>query len=181
MQQSLNKKLHPLSEQEKCNWLRLSRTDNIGPITFYRLIERYGSAGKALDALPDLSKRGGAKKPLTAPPMSLIEDELEGLEKLGGRVITAACENYPVALGAIDDAPPVLSVIGKAELLNASCIAMVGARNASLNGKKFAARLARELGERGQIIVSGLARGIDTAAHEGALDSGTIAVVAGRD
>jgi DNA processing protein len=143
------------------------------------LIERYGSAGKALEALPDLAKRGGRAKPLTAPPLHEIEHELENLEKLGGQIITAACETYPLALSATDDAPPVLSVIGNTALLNSSCIAMVGARNASLNGKKFAERLARELGERRQTVVSGLARGIDTAAHIGSLKTGTIAVVAG--
>lgn len=169
----------PLSETEKRDWLRLSRTENIGPITFYRLIERYGDASAALDALPGLSSRGGAKKPLTAPPVSTIEREIEALTKLGGKIITAACPDYPLALSATDDAPPVISVIGDTDLLNASCIAMVGARNASLNGKKFAERLARDLGARGQTIVSGLARGIDTAAHIGALETGTIAVVAG--
>lgn len=169
----------PLDAAEKRDWLRLSRTENIGPITFYRLIERYGSASKALEALPDLAKRGGRAKPLTAPPLHEIEHELESLKKLGGQIITAACETYPLALSATDDAPPVLSVIGNAALLNSSCIAMVGARNASLNGKKFAERLARELGERRQTVVSGLARGIDTAAHIGSLKTGTIAVVAG--
>lgn len=179
MQQNLNRKLEPLTQAEKINWLRLSRTENIGPITFYRLIERFGSAGKALEALPGLAARGGRSKPLTPPALVQIEAELEDLEKLGGKIITAACEEYPLALSATDDAPPVISVIGNTDLLNSSCIAMVGARNASLNGKKFAEKLARDLGARGQTIVSGLARGIDTAAHVGSLDSGTIAVVAG--
>ncbi|MCC6597589.1 MAG: DNA-protecting protein DprA [Alphaproteobacteria bacterium] len=171
--------LHPLPEAERLSWLRLSRTENIGPITFYRLIERTGSATRALEMLPDLSRRGGRAKPLTPPPPGEAEKEYETLRKLGGDIITAACADYPLALGAIDDAPPVISVIGRTDLLNASCIAMVGARNASLNGKKLAERLAQSLGQQGQIIVSGLARGIDTAAHTGALESGTIAVVAG--
>lgn len=179
MQQSLSFKAQNLSEGEKLDWLRLARTENIGPITFYRLIERYGSARKALEALPELSKRGGRSKPLTPPPPGAIEKEYEDLSRLGGQIVTAACEAYPLALGATDDAPPVLSVIGRTEFLNASCIAMVGARNASLNGRKFAERLAHELGQREQIVVSGLARGIDTAAHTGALETGTIAVVAG--
>jgi len=169
----------PLTETEKLNWLRLIRTDNIGPITFYKLIEQYGTATKALEALPELSKKGGRKKELTAPPLFLIEKELNALYKMGGDIICAADTLYPLALGAIEDAPPVLSYIGDIRLTKMPCIAMVGARNASLNGRKFATKLAMDLGHAGQIIVSGLARGIDTHAHEGALSTGTIAVVAG--
>ena len=168
-----------LSPDEKLNWLRLIRTENVGPITFYKLVDYYGSATKALEALPDLSKKGGRQKPLQAPPLSIIEKELEDLQKRGGDIICAAQKSYPLALGATDDAPPVLSYIGDITLLRSPCLAMVGARNASLNGKKFATKMAKELGQSGQIIVSGLARGIDTAAHTGALDTGTVAVVAG--
>jgi DNA processing protein len=168
-----------MSEAQKLDWLRLSRAENVGPITFYRLIEYYGSADNALKALPELAKRGGKKKPLIAPPLSEIEREYNALRKLGGDILCATEETYPLALSATDDAPPVLSYIGNLELMRRSCIAMVGARNASLNGKKFAAKLAEELGTREQVIVSGLARGIDTAAHQGALKNGTIAVVAG--
>lgn len=164
---------------EKLAWLRLARTENVGPITFYRLMEIYGSASRALEALPELSKRGGRKKPLTAPSVSSVEQEYEALQKIGGDIIIAADEAYPIALAAIDDAPPVISVIGNPELMNKPCIAIVGARNASANGKKFAERLARGLGENDMIVASGLARGIDTSAHAGALQNGTIAVVAG--
>lgn len=167
------------SEQEKLAWLRLSRTENVGPITFYRLIQIYGSASKALENLSDLSRRGGRKTPLKAPALSEVEKEYDALKKIGGEVIIAAEENYPLALAAIDDAPPVISILGNIKLAHKSCIAMVGARNASLNGRKFAEKLATELGQQGQTIVSGLARGIDTAAHMGSLASGTIAVVAG--
>ncbi|MFN3699996.1 MAG: DNA-processing protein DprA [Alphaproteobacteria bacterium] len=167
------------TEAEKLDWLRLARTENVGPITFYRLVEFYGSPAEALRALPELAKRGGRKKPLIAPDKAEIERELTALQKRGATLITAQCEAYPLALSAIDDAPPILSALGDIGLLERPALAMVGARNASLNGKKFAAKLARELGAQGQIIVSGLARGIDTAAHEGALSSGTIAVVAG--
>ncbi|MDH5723414.1 MAG: DNA-processing protein DprA [Alphaproteobacteria bacterium] len=168
-----------LNESERLAWLRLSRTDNIGPITFYKLLEHFGSASEALAALPEMSKRGGRKKPLIAPPAGQIEKEYAALQKLGGALITAADKEYPLALGATDDAPPVLSILGDITLLNKSCIAIVGARNASLNGRKFAQKIAGDLGKRGQIIVSGLARGIDTAAHEGSIEKGTIAVVAG--
>ena len=164
---------------EKLAWLRLTRTENVGPVSFYRLVEAYGSAAKALEKIPQLATRGGRSKPLIIPAADVIEREYEGLRKLGGDIVTAADPQYPLALSALEDAPPVLSYLGDPGLLNKSCIAMVGARNASLNGKKFAEKLARDLGAAGQVVVSGLARGIDTAAHVGALDTGTIAVVAG--
>ncbi len=164
---------------EKLNWLRLSRTENVGPITFYKLIDRYGSAAAALEALPDLAKKGGRKKPLTAPPINVIEKEYSKLQKIGGDLVCANEAAYPLALASTDDAPPVLSYLGHIDMVKPPCLGIVGARNSSLNGRKFTQKLARELGEAGQIIVSGLARGIDTAAHEGALKTGTIAVVAG--
>ncbi|MCK5384296.1 MAG: DNA-processing protein DprA [Alphaproteobacteria bacterium] len=168
-----------LDEQERLDWLRLIRTDNIGPITFYQLLERFGSAREALEALPELSRHGGLKKPLSPPSQSQVMAEYKALTKRGGSFITAKDNSYPLALSAIDDAPPVLSVLGNPAMLNRPCIAIVGARNASLNGRKFAGKLAADLGSRGQIVVSGMARGIDTAAHQGALASGTITVVAG--
>lgn len=167
------------NDPEKIDWLRLTRTENVGPVTFYQLIARYGSAAKAIEALPELSRRGGRAKPLTPPSRSEAEREYKALLKIGGRIVTAACAAYPLALATLDDAPPVLSVLGRPELLNRPCVGIVGARNASLNGRKFAEKLARDLGQRGFVIASGLARGIDTAAHQGSLDTGTIAVVAG--
>lgn len=166
-------------DAEKLAWLRLIRTENVGPVSFYRLVEAYGSAGKALEKIPALAARGGRSKPLNIPPAGAVEKEYEGLRKIGGDIVTATDEHYPLALSALEDAPPVLSYRGDPALLNKSCIAMVGARNASLNGKKFAEKLARDLGKAGQVVVSGLARGIDTASHIGALETGTIAVVAG--
>ncbi len=168
-----------LSTDEKLAWLRLSRTENVGPVTFYRLLESCGTAEKALEMLPEFSRRGGRKKPLTAPPASDAERELKALQKRGGEIICACEPAYPLALGATEDAPPVLSVIGDTALMQHSCIGMVGARNASLNGRKFAEKLARDLGRAEQVVVSGLARGIDTAAHTGSLETGAIAVVAG--
>ncbi len=168
-----------LTAKEKLAWLQLTRTENVGPVNFFKLIEAYGTATKALEAVPEIAKRGGRKKPLKIPPLSLVEREYEALRKKGGYIITACEPDYPLALSALEDAPPVISVRGQAALLNKPCIGMVGARNASLNGRKFAEKLARDLGGTGQIIVSGLARGIDTAAHVGALSTGTIAVVAG--
>lgn len=167
------------TDSEKIDWLRLTRTENVGPVTFYQLIARYGSAAKAIEALPELSRRGGRAKPLIPPSRTEAEREYKALVKIGGQIVTAACAAYPLALSTLDDAPPVLSVLGKSELLNRPCVGIVGARNASLNGRKFAEKLARDLGQRGFVIASGLARGIDTAAHQGSLDTGTIAVVAG--
>lgn len=169
----------PLGDAEKLAWLRLFRTENVGPITFYRLLEFYGSAENALDALPELAKRGGKKKPLVAPSDSNVLREYEALQRLGGEIVTAACPDYPLALAATDDAPPVLSYFGDLSLAHKNCIGMVGSRNASMNGRKFTEKLSRELGGREVVIVSGLARGIDTAAHKGSIDTGTIAVVAG--
>ena len=168
-----------LSDNEKLHWLRLSRTENVGPMTFHRLLQRYTSPAKAIEALPHIAAQGGRKKPLTAPPMDVIEREYAALHKAGGVLVCLPELNYPAQLTSIEDAPPVLSVLGDISLLNRPAVAVVGARNASLNAKKFAANIARDLGAYDRVVVSGLARGIDTAAHEGALETGTIAVVAG--
>jgi len=167
------------TDQEKLNWLRLFRTENVGPITFYQLIENYGSAQNALDALPELSKKGGRRKTLNAPTTQSCEQELEQLHQFGGDIICSFEENYPLQLSALDDAPPVLSYMGDLSLTKRDILGVVGARNSSLNGQKFAQHLATELGKEDFVIASGLARGIDTAAHEGSLETGTIAVVAG--
>ena len=169
---------HP-NEAEKLNWLRLIRTDNVGPVTFYRLLEQFGTVEAALEALPEMAKRGGRKRPLKSPSMAQVEKEYARLQKLGADILIASEADYPLALAAINDAPPVISVLGNKACLNQPSIAIVGARNASLNGKKFATKIARELGAQDMIVTSGFARGIDTAAHEGALATGTIAVLAG--
>jgi DNA processing protein len=171
--------LIPLTDREQLDWLRLSRTENIGPITFHRLLQRYGSATKALETLPHLAAQGGRKKPLIPPPLAAIEQEYERLKKRGGDIICAIDPRYPLALAAIEDAPPVISVIGNIDLLARLSIGVVGARNASMNAKKFSGTLSHDLGQSGFVVASGLARGIDTAAHQGALKTGTIAVVAG--
>lgn len=167
------------TDQEKIDWLRLTRTDNVGPITFYRLLETYGSAAGALDALPSLSKRGGKVRPLTAPSIDAVMREYDALQKMGGDIVCAGEPDYPIPLAACEDAPPVLTYIGNRKLFKRPSLAIVGARNASAAGRKFTETLAHDLGAAGQVIVSGLARGIDTSAHTGSLDTGTIAVVAG--
>ena len=171
--------IHPVSDAERLDWLRLIRTENVGPITFHRLLDRYGSARAALEALPELAQRGGRAKPLRVASRADAERELAANRRIGARLLCSCEPDYPESLAAVDDAPPVVSVLGNASLLKTRAVAMVGARNASLNGKKFAEALARDLGAAGLLVVSGLARGIDTAAHTGALATGTAAVVAG--
>ncbi|WP_034852227.1 DNA-processing protein DprA [Inquilinus limosus] len=169
----------PLSEAERSDWLRLARTDSVGPITFHTLIARYGTAGAAIEALPELSRRGGRRVELKPPPASEARRELEALGRIGGRVVAACEPDYPETLAAVEDAPPVLSLLGRGDLAGRPMVGMVGARNASLNGRRFAHDMARQLGEAGFTVVSGFARGVDTAAHEGAFATGTVAVLAG--
>lgn len=169
----------PLDDAERLAWLRLSRTENVGPITFFNFIDYYGSASKTLEVLPELIASGARKKPLKIPSVASVEKEMAALQKMGGCFVTVQDPDYPVLLAANEDAPPILAVLGDPSWLNRPALGIVGARNASLNGRKLAERLARDLGGHGQVIASGLARGIDTAAHEGALESGTVAVLAG--
>ena len=168
-----------LTDQQRLDWLRLIRSDNIGPRTFRSLINHCGSAQAALDALPDLARRGGAAKPARICSRELAERELAGSKKLGIALIALGEPDYPARLRMIDDAPPLIGVRGKAEVLTSNMIGVVGSRNCSAAGAKFAERIARELGDAGYTIVSGLARGIDAAAHRSSLASGTIAVLAG--
>ncbi|MEX2451626.1 MAG: DNA-processing protein DprA [Rhodospirillales bacterium] len=169
----------PLSAREKRDWLRLIRTEHVGPLTFYRLLARFGSAAAALTALPDLARRGGrakAPRPYTA---ANAEAEIEAVEALGARLIARGEPEYPPLLAAVEDAPPLISVLGDAALLARPAIAVVGARNASLNGRRLARDIAAGLGAAGHLVVSGMARGIDAAAHDGALATGTVGVLAG--
>jgi DNA processing protein len=173
-----------LPEQERLDRLRLARSEQIGPSTYRRLIHRFGSAGEALARLPELAKRGGRTRPLVAAPVKEIEAELADAANLGARHVFLNEPAYPAALAAIEDAPPCLILLGDAARLAQPCVALVGARNASGNGQKLARDLAQGLAAAGWCVVSGLARGIDGAAHQGALAAGadkggTIAVVAG--
>jgi DNA processing protein len=168
----------PLSNNERRAWLRLSRTEHVGPVTFQSLIARFGSAAAALEELPRLAQRGGGKNFVLAYERD-CDRELEALAKLGGRMIASCEADYPGGLAALDAPPPLISVLGHPHLLQKEMIAIVGARNASALARKFADMLSRELGFAGLVVVSGLARGIDAAAHEAALAVGTVAVVAG--
>ncbi len=168
-----------LTDTERRDRLRLARTAHVGPVTFRQLMARFGTAADALDALPELARRGGARAALAPCPVARAERELDALTRADGRLIALGEADYPRALAAIPDAPPVLSVLGEAGLLARPMVAVVGARNASANGLRFAEMLARDLGAAGPVVVSGLARGLDAAAHRGALATGTVAVLAG--
>lgn len=158
-------------------WLRLLRTDNVGPATFRQLLNRFGSAEAALAALPDLVKRTG--KPVRVISQSAAEDEIAGLSRYGARLVAAGEADYPQLLSYIPASPPLITMAGGANLSWQRTVGVVGARNASAAGIKMTRVLSSELGERGYTVVSGLARGIDTAAHKATLTTGTIAVLAG--
>ena len=167
-----------LTDSQRRDWLRLARTENIGPVTFRNLIARFGTASEALMQVPRMASRGGAKS-FVLPDEDGIGREIEALGKLGGRMIASCEADYPQGLKALEAPPPLLSVLGHPHLLQKEMIAIVGARNASALARKFADTLSRDLGFAGIVVVSGLARGIDAAAHEAALAVGTVAVVAG--
>ena len=166
-----------LSEAERRDWLRLARTENVGPVTFDQLLQRFGSAGKALAALPDLARRGG--RPIKLATDAQVDKELADGAAVGARLIAACEPDFPQALAALDPPPPVVWTRGRVELLDRPCVAIVGARVASASGQRFARGLAAELGQSDLVVVSGLARGIDAAAHEGGLPTGTVAVLGG--
>lgn len=167
-----------MDNAERIDWLRLIRTENVGPITFHRLIARFKTAARALEALPEMAARGG-KKELTAYPKDLAEKEFEQLTTFGARLITQKDALYPQLLAETEDAPPVLTVLGNPQLLSKQGLGVVGARNASLVGRKIAESFSQKIGAAGYVINSGLARGIDSACHEAALATGTTAVIAG--
>ena len=168
-----------LDPTEKLARIRLARTQPIGPVAFHQLLGRFGSARAALSALPELAQRGGRRAPLRIASSADAERELDAHARLGAQLLACGEPGYPAPLTALEDAPPLLTVRGDVGLLARRCVAIVGARNASVNGRRFAEMLARELGAAGWCVVSGLARGIDGAAHQGALDTGTVAVVGG--
>ena len=167
-----------LSDTERRAWLRLARTQNVGPVTFAQLVGRFGSASAALKEVPRMVKRGGGDD-LRIPSEDDAARELAALAKIGGRMIASCEAEFPRGLAAVEPPPPLLSVVGHVTLLQREMVAVIGARNASALGRKLANTLARDLSNAGLVVASGLARGIDAAAHEGALGGGTVAVVAG--
>jgi len=167
----------PLSLSDKLSWLRLIRSQSVGPVSFFQFLDKFGSAEAALEALPHLAKRQG--KPIRITTMTQAEDELAAHQKLGARLLAWGDPEYPEPLSHIPDPPPLLSVLGDVDLLNVACFGIVGARNASANGRSLTRKIAADLGAAGWTVASGMARGIDTQAHKGALATGTIAIMAG--
>lgn len=171
----------PLDEAERFARLRLARTDRVGPVSFRQLLQRYGTALKALDALPALMARGGQTGRGTGdiPSADRIAAEIDAGGRIAARLVVLGDADYPPRLAAVDPPPPVLWTRGRVDLPSQETIAIVGARIASAGGQRLARGLADALGQAGFVVVSGLARGIDAAAHAGALDSGTVAVLGG--
>ncbi|MCG6204052.1 DNA-processing protein DprA [Rhodopseudomonas sp. HC1] len=171
-----------LTDAQRIDWLRLIRADNVGPRTFRSLVNHFGSARAALERLPELARRGGAARAGRIPSEDEARREIEGGRRLGVALVAPGEAGYPPRLATIDDAPPLLGVHALPDalgLLARPMIAIVGSRNASGAGLKFATQLAADLGASGFVVISGLARGIDQAAHRASLDSGTVAVLAG--
>lgn len=166
-----------LSDAQRLDWLRLIRSEGVGPRTFRGLVNRFGGAGPALRALPDLAKARG--KPIRVTTKAEAEREIAAAARLGARFVAMGEPDYPLPLQATADAPPLICLRGDAACLKRPAVAIVGSRNASAAGLTFTERLSHALGEEGLVIVSGLARGIDARAHKAALQSGTVAVLAG--
>ena len=168
----------PVTQSDAMDWLRLIRSSRVGPVTFLRLLRQFGSAGKALEALPDIASEAGVSK-YQMMPLEHVREEIRSAKALGARLIFLGTKDYPNQLLDLPDPPPALWSLGDPELLKRPIIALVGARNASAIGKRMATKLAKDLGELGYVVVSGLARGIDAAAHTASLETGTIAIQAG--
>ena len=168
-----------LTDAQRIDWLRLIRSDNVGPRTFRSLVNHFGSARSALERLPDLARRGGASRPARICSEADARAELAASKRLGVSLIAPGEAGYPPRLATLDDAPPLLGVRGTHEVLMRPVIAIVGSRNASGAGLKFASALAHDLSDAGFVIASGLARGIDQAAHRASIEGGTVAVLAG--
>ncbi len=169
----------PLDDAQRLACLRLIRSENVGPVTFRELINHFGGATAALDALPELARRAGRGRPIAICPANRAEAELQAAARLGARPVFTIEPGYPPALAQLAVPPPLLYVKGRPELLQRSIVGLVGARNGSAAGTRMTRLLAARLGEAGYVVASGLARGIDSAAHEAALATGTIAVLAG--
>ena len=164
-----------LSFAEKRDWLRLSRTPRVGPVAFRDLMRRYKTAEAAIDALPSIMRR----KDAVVPSAQEIEHEMDATEQRGIKILAACEPDYPDYLRAVDPPPPLISVLGRTDILHKPCLAIVGSRNASAIGQRFARQIAGELGDAGYTLISGLARGIDASAHAGSLSTGTAAVLGG--
>ena len=168
-----------LSDRQRLTWLRLYRSDNVGPATFRDLINHCGSAETAIEMLPHMASRAGRKRAIRICSLEDAERELQALNQFGAHLIGIGEPHYPNLLRQSEIAPPLITVLGNPEALTRPTVSIVGARNASMVGIKMARQLAKKLGEANRVIVSGLARGIDRAAHEASIETGTVAVLAG--
>ncbi len=168
-----------LNDAQRLDWLRLIKSENVGPATFRQLVNKFGGAREALEALPELSRRGGMRRPIRIYPQSEAERDLQAAQRLQSRFVAIGEAGYPKLLAFIEQAPPLICIKGNEALNDQPMIAIVGARNASALGRKFCRQICAELGASGHVVVSGLARGIDTAAHEASVTTGTVAVLAG--
>lgn len=168
-----------LDDAQRLAWLRLIRSENVGPATFRMLINRFGGAEKALEMLPELSARGGLKRRVAICSEDEALAEMDAAERLSIQIVCLGEPDYPAILRHTDGAPPLLFVRGNAAVLSRPMVAIAGSRNCSAAGRRIAADIAAGLGAAGQVVVSGLARGIDSAAHRASLASGTVAVLAG--
>lgn len=168
-----------LSDRQRLNWLRLIRTDNIGAVTFRDLILFCGSASNALEMLPDLNIRGGSARPIRIISVDEAERELEAIERMGARLIGMGEPEYPPQLKNCEAPPPLVIIKGDPGVFRKPPVAIIGSCNASVVGARFTEKLAHDLGSEGFCVVSGLARGIDAAAHKASLSTGTAAVLAG--
>jgi DNA processing protein len=173
-----NKRPERLNDVQRLAWLRLIRSENIGPATFRALVNQFGGASAAIEAVPELSRRGG-RQTIRLCTVAEAENELDAARRGGMQLVALGEHGYPPALAQVDAPPPLIYVKGRLELADMPIVAMVGARNGSAIGQKFTRQIASALGLEGFVIASGLARGIDTAAHTASLEHGTIAVVAG--
>ncbi len=168
-----------LSDQQRLSWLRLIRSDNIGPITFRELINQFGTADTAIEALPELLSRGRSRKKIVIASVENTERELDVAQRNGACFVAMGEPEYPAALKMSDAPPPMIAVQGSLDCLTRHSVSIVGSRNSSLSGAKITRKITQDLASAGYVISSGLARGIDTEAHKAALSSGTIAVFAG--
>ncbi len=175
-------KLTTLTPEKKKEWFQLARSENVGPITFRNLINHFKSPDLAMEHIDDFARRGGKGRPISLCTEQEADAEMARVEEIGGRILASCEPDYPEALRKLEDAPPIITVLGEVSLLRRPSVAIVGSRNASLNGKNLTRRLAFDLAREDFVIVSGMARGIDTAAHEGALTQqgglgGTVAIL----
>ncbi|HIC79429.1 MAG TPA: DNA-protecting protein DprA [Kiloniellaceae bacterium] len=171
--------IKPLDDEARLAWLRLIRSENVGPVVFRQLLDRFGSPAAALSALPEVAARAGGKRRIRVCSRADAEAEMTATRQAGAKLLASCEPAYPALLRELEDAPPLLIVLGDPAALSAPAVGIVGARNASANGRRFAQGLAAEIAEAGYAVVSGMARGIDTAAHLGALPRPSVAVLAG--